>query len=785
MKFKVLTLPLMFKKISKNFYWFLAFSILFSNLLAQKDTKAYRKLFEEGNKLFLEKNYNSAVLTYLSAFNIDSGNNNIRYKVGLAYLYSSDQKTKSIRFLERACKNTTDHYSEYDPYETKSPVISNYYLGIAYQLNYEFDKAVDKFQYCSEVFKDKKTPPDFKLHIDQCNVAAELIKHKVEVKIENMGPTFNTVYPEYCPIINADESTLIFTSRRPGGVTEEKGPDGQYYEDIYISNKGPDGAWATPKLISHYINTELNDAAISLSADGQQLFVFSPENGGDIYYSNFDGGSWSRPLPLGSDINSKYWETHACVSADNQTIYFVSDRPGGYGGRDIYKCIKLPNGNWSLATNLGPTINSAYDEDAPFIHPDGVTLFFSSNGPASMGGFDIFYSTLTETKFKKQTTMRWTRPKNMGYPINTTGDDIYYVLSTDGKRSYFSSEREGSVGEKDLFEMTTFNNAVVNPLALLVGYLTFEGTNINGAANIRITATDVETGEIVQEIRPNVKTGKYIMVLSPGNDGKTYDLKYEAEGFLPYSEQLKIESGSSYQELKREVRLKLVNFEAKRSGDVTITGIVRNSEGVPVTDAKVIVKDNTTGEIVKTYQTLNDSGFYYASLRTGRNYNISFETSGTLFHSENVDIPAQADYSVIKRDIKMEKAQAGASIILRNVFFKTGKATLTKESKIELEKIYDLLGQNKDYKVEIGGHTDAGGEEHGNLNLSQERAQAVVDYLIKNQKPYYIAPFYYKGIDAKRVVSKGYGSSKPIADNKTEEGRKMNRRVEMKIISTQ
>ncbi|MBI2269708.1 MAG: PD40 domain-containing protein [Bacteroidetes bacterium] len=748
-----------------------------------QDKNLFKKYFNEGDKLFLEKNYNEAINSYLNAFKLDSNNANMRYKLGLAYMHSPNQKDKSIKYLLKASKNTTEHYHEYDASEDKAPLMVHYYLGLAYQLNYQFDQAGLKFQYCVDLFNDKKMPKELKLHIDQCNSGTTLLKNKVDIKIENMGPIFNTIYPDYCPVINADESTLIFTSRRPGGITDDKTPDGQYFEDIYISYKFSDGNWSKPKLISRYINSDESDAAIGLSADGTQLFIFNNENGGDIYYSNYDGNSWSIGLPVGSDINTKHWETHACVSADNQHLYFVSDRPGGYGGRDIYKCVKLPNGSWSLATNLGPTINTEFDEDAPFIHPDGVTLFYSSNGPKSMGGFDIFYSVKTEEAGKKRTNMKWSKPVNLGYPINTTGDDIYYVLSTDGRRAYFSSEREGSIGEKDLFKMT-LASSVVDPVTLLVGYLTFDGSTAKIPRGVMITATDDETGEVVQDIKPNVKTGKYLMVLNSGPHGKTYTIKYEADDYLPSTETIKIEPGSAYQELKREVRLNLMNFETKKSGYISVSGVVKNAEGKSLSDVKVIIKDNATGQIVKTYQALNDSGLYYASLESGKNYNMSFEVIGYLFHSENIDIPKQADFSEIKRNVQLEKVTAGSTIVLNNVFFDTGLATLTKESKTELEKVYDILSQNPAIRIEISGHTDNSGSEDVNLRLSQARAQSVVNYLVENERSYYIAPYYYKGIDKKRLVPLGYGSTKPIADNDSAEGMQKNRRVELKIIGT-
>ncbi len=759
--------------------------LLSANLLAQNDVKAYRKYFDEGNEFFQDKNYIEAVKSFQNALQLDSTNDNMRFKLGVAYLFSPNEKSKALHYLEKVSKHITDHYKESDASERQVPEMAVYYLAMAYHLNYQFDKAKLKFQSCAQMLNEKNIPKDIKVQIDQCNVGMQLIKNNADVKIENLGPNLNTMYPEYCPIINGDESTLIFTSRRPGGTTDEIAPDGQYYEDIYISRKSEDGNWGKPALIDEGpINTTDNDAAIGLSPDGNMLFIFSAANGGDLLYSKLEGSSWSKPLPLGSDINSKYWETHACVAADGQTLFFVSDRPGGYGGRDIYKCVMLPNGNWSLATNLGPAINTPYDEDAPFIHSDGVTLFFSSNGPGSIGGFDIFYSKKSDGQGINENAEKWSKPANLGYPINTTGDDVFYVLSADGKRAYFSSAREGSLGDEDLFKMS-IKNVVVDPTALLVGYLTFNGHTTGIPNDVRITATDKESGERVQEIRPNNKTGKYIMVLNPGPNGKTYKLDFEADGYLPVTEELKVEPGSSYEELKKETRLKLVNFETKRSGDVSLTGFVSDTKGKLLPDVKMIVKDNMSGKILQIHKIIGDSGLYYLSLPTGKNYNVSYEEEGYLFHSENVDIPQQSKFSVIRRNVILQKVEIGSSVVLKNVFFETGNAILKESSKAELENLYDILTQNVKLQVEIAGHTDIAGNEDANLLLSQNRAHAVVDYLVNNQREYYVAPYYYKGIDKKRLVPVGYGSSKPIADNETADGMQQNRRVEMKIINTQ
>lgn len=768
-----------------NLLAFAIFTLLgINSIYSQKSSHLYRRHFDEGNKLFLEKNYTGAVNEFFEAYKIDSSSANIKYCLGRAYLYSPNQKEKAIDLLDRASKNTTGRYSEFDAKETRAPFMVNYYLGEAYQINYKFEQAISKYNFTAELYKmDKEMPKDLRFRIQQCQKGIELMKNPdKEVKIETMGPTFNTPYAEYCPVINADESMIIFTSRRPGGYSEEKAPDGQMFEDIYVSYKISEGSgWSSPKLISRYINTEENDAAVGLSPDGKELFIFKNDNGGDLYNSlSSDGGNWSVPLPLESDINSPSWETHATISSDGQTLYFVSNRPGGLGGRDIYRCVKLPNGRWSLATNMGAPINTEYDEDAPFIHPDGVTLLFSSNGPNSMGGFDIFYSTRTEEQSKKKTTVKWSEPKNVGVPINTTGDDIYYVLSTDGRRAYYSSEQKGGTGDKDLY-IINLPSSVANPVALMVGNLTFDGNVKDIPKGVRITVRDEETGTLVQDLKPNPKTGKYIMILAAGNAGKTYDVKYEAEGFETMTEKIKIEAGSSYQELKREVRLKLMNFETKKEGTIALSGIVRDADKKIIPTVKLIIKDNLSGAVIKSYNTLNDSGSYYVNVESGKNYNLSFESDGYLFHSENVDVPAKADFTEIKRNIIMDKIVVGSSIVLKNIFFETGKAKITKASKSELDELYDLLTKNFTLEVEISGHTDNKGNEDANVRLSQARAQAVVDFLVKNQKLYYVAPFYKKGVDKNRLKAVGYGSSKPMGDNSTQAGMQQNRRVELKI----
>ncbi|HXC03495.1 MAG TPA: hypothetical protein VNZ86_02010, partial [Bacteroidia bacterium] len=282
--------------------------------------------------------------------------------------------------------------------------------------------------------------------------------------------------------------------------------------------------------------------------------------------------TWGYPEAVGGDVNSKEWETHACLSADQNTLYFVSNRAGGYGGRDIYKCVKLPNGKWSKATNLGPTINTEYDEDSPFIHPNKVDLYFSSRGHKTMGGFDIFFSTLNVDSNK------WSEPVNIGYPINTTDDDVFYVTTPDGKRSYYSSSRPGGFGDKDIYMLKFREGTPDKAVALIKGFInSADGGEI--PLDIVINATDSATMELVSSTKPIHRTGSYSLILEPC---KTYFLSYLVNGSQAASDTIRIPCGAAYSVYDRPLLL---------------NGVVLQTKNVP--PVKHIVEPADTNNVVK------------------------------------------------------------------------------------------------------------------------------------------------------------------------------------------
>jgi outer membrane protein OmpA-like peptidoglycan-associated protein/tetratricopeptide (TPR) repeat protein len=755
---------------AKNFLCGLVILFFFNDIYSQGNKSDYREYFTQGNLLILEQNYPLALKYFLDAYKIDSTNANINYKVGFCYLQSANDKNKALPYLEKAVQDINRNYKDMEPREKGAPEMALYYLGTAYRLAYKFNESNTYFNRFQEIVghKNKELAADLTKQVETNFNAAEFTKDTAAVTIVNLGDSVNSSYPDYSPVVSADESTLIFTSRRPGSTGGDKTENDQFYEDIYISNKGKDGNWSSPKPIN--INTNDNEANIGLSPDGQQLFVYRSINGGDIYYSNLEGETWGPLIAMDANVNSPAWETHATQSVDGNTLYFVSDRKeGGLGGRDIWRCVKLPNGKWSMPLNLGPTINTPFDEDAPFIHPDGVTLFFSSTGHKTMGGFDVFKSV-------KDDEGKWSTPENLKAPINTPDDDIFYMQSVNGKRGYLSSVRPNGKGEKDLY-VVNFEQAISEPLTLLRGYLTFDGTT-KIPDNVMIMATDMESGLVVQDVRPNSVTGKYILILNPGDAGKTYTISYEAEGYQPISETITIPPNSAYQEIDKELSLKGINFESKVLGTISVAGTIINQEQKIIPGAKIIVKDNTSGKLIDTYFTTSDSGSYYFVLNRGQNYNISYEADGYLFQSENVNVPKQPEYSALTKNIVLEKVAAGAKIILNNIFFDSNKATLRKESNLEIEKVLKLMKDYPDLKIEVAGHTDSKGNDAANLKLSQMRSQSVVEALSK------------KGIDKSRLVAKGYGETMPVAPNVLPNGKpdlkgmQLNRRVELKILES-
>ena len=377
------------------------------------------------------------------------------------------------------------------------------------------------------------------------------------LKIKNLGITINSAYSEHSPVVSLDETEIVFTSRRlrkdSANIKYKDSRDGQYYEDVYIAYKDDNGQWSDPELINiDRVNHHL--ASIGLSPDNQTLYVYHDEDGnGNIYQSSLlTDKKWSNPEQVSKEIDSQANEDHLSISVDGSTMFFTSDRKGGLGGTDIYVCRKLPDGKWSKAQNVGAPINTSYNEESPFFHPDGITLHFSSEGHNSMGGFDIFVTEL-------QTDDTWSNPINIGYPINTTHDDITYVTSPDGKRGYFSSYGgDDSSGDMDLYVVLQ-DDAAEKELTLLKGFINvLDGDTM--PQNIAINLSDNKTGKLVAKSRPSQRNGSFVFIIPPGEN---YNISYEISGKNFYNETIYVPRGSQYQEIENEILLDPIALTAK------------------------------------------------------------------------------------------------------------------------------------------------------------------------------------------------------------------------------
>ena len=469
----------------------------------------------------------------------------------------------------------------------------------------------------------------------------------------NLGANINTTDLEYFPSLTIDGSKMIFTRRVKS--------DEDFYESE-LSN----GNWGKAKPLEGKVNTNLNEGAQNISQDGSFLIFTGcnyPEGEGscDLYYSLKTNTGWSEPQNMGRLINTEFWESSPSLSPDKKDLYFSSNRPGGFGGKDIWVSHRTPSGKWGEPENLGQEVNTSADEGCPFMHADNSTLYFNSNGHAGYGSTDLFLTRKSEDGY-------WSEPENLGYPINTIDDEGSLIVAADGRTAYYASDR---------------------------------GTDNKGGL-------DIYTFQLREDIRP-IKT---LWV-----KGKVYNKK--------------------------------------------------TKEGLP---SAVELTDVNTHHLISKIQT-DEDGNYLVTLPVGANYAFNVNRKGYLFYSDNFSLTAPTSDSAFVKDIPLQPIEAGALIVLKNIFFDTKDFNLKLTSTGELDKIVSLLNENPNLKIQITGHTDNVGQPKDNLALSDSRAKAVVNYLVA------------KGIDGKRLSYKGFGAGKPIADNSTENGKALNRRTELSVIS--
>jgi Tol biopolymer transport system component len=412
-------------------------AIIFSSLVFAQENKNLQDKFLEAEFFLLKENYSDALNYYLQLYEKLPDNSNLAYCIGVCYLNIQGKKNLAIQYLETASKNMSAKHKEGTISQTAAPYDALYDLAKAYRINFMFDKAKETFiKYSGTLLPDDKENIDFIKHeIEVCSTAKTLISKPVAYTEENIGEQFNDEKANFSPLISADGKSFAYMVSL------------KFYDAVMFSRL-VNGKWSAPINITPELQSD-GDLYIScLSADGKLLFLSKNDNyDSDIFSSSFDGKSWSKTIKLNKNINTKYWESHGFISEDGNQLIFASDRPGGFGGLDLYISRKV-KGDWGPAVNLGPEINTQFNEDRPFLINNGKTLFFSSQGHENMGGYDIFRSDL-------QPNNLWSEPKNLGYPLNTPDDNFFFMPIKDGKSGYYSIYKEsGGYGREDIYKIT-------------------------------------------------------------------------------------------------------------------------------------------------------------------------------------------------------------------------------------------------------------------------------------------------------------------------------------------
>jgi len=691
--------------------------LLLRTASAQQDDKATAREYMTQAELILEatRALDDARNLMVTAAELDTTFIKANFQAGYMHLETIN-KSAAVKYLLRVFRQEPEYRFDLE-----------FMIGKAYQYGLDFDKAIEFYQkYKDKLAKrpnyagrDKVSPIVVDRMIYECNVGKELVANPKNYSIVNVGREINSEFDDYAPVLNEKEDELVFTTRRrDDNLNQNVYEDNLPFEDIFIARKNGT-TWGFAKNIGSSVNTPNHDSNLALSADGKLLFIYKDDNGGDIYYcERQEDGTWGEAIPLPGIINSTFEEKSVSISKDEKTLYFASNRPGGYGGSDIYRATLDSKGNWSNVKNLGPKVNTEYDEEGPFIDYDNVTLYYSSKGLKGMGGYDIYKSVSSNNGTE------WSEPENLGYPINTPDDDVYYIIMPGGKHAYYSSVRDDGLGYADIYVIT-------------------------------------------QPEEPKPKEPEVAKEEPKKKDSTTNTPPVEITKNDPPKEEPKIDTKK--EDPKKETPKK---EPAKPIVPLRYVVTVIDAETKTPLDARIKMQGQKDNILLKS--THPSTGIYEFSItsKTPKDYRLTTEVDGYVFQNFNFKVEgATTEEKTLTRTIEMRKISVGVSSVLRNIYFDFDKATFKTESYAELNKLEAMLRQNANMVVEIGGHTDSYGAAAYNKMLSQKRAEAVKDFLTK------------KGIDPRRVTAVGYGESKPLASNDDEDdGRELNRRVEFRVL---
>ncbi len=736
-------------------------------------------LVDRANKFFLlAKNYEAALPLYQQAVDNGVAEPLVHYRLGVCYAESTDLQSqlKALSYLNYAQQQTSSDI----------PQKLNYYLGRTYHRDIQIQEAIKAYESYKKGLKadDKQELVDVNRQLEMCTNALFLIGEKKSMVINNFE-AINSEYTEYNPLITADEGMLAYTA-----VREKKG---KITEQIFTANK-KGGQWSTPQALSIKANAPLGTAGIS--PDGREMLVFigGDNNSGSIYRIEHTAKGWSNPVTLGKTINSRYLETTASITPNGKTIYFASNRKDGYGGMDIYKAERQSDGNWGKPENLGPTVNTEYNEDAPFIHPDSRTLFFTSDGHNTMGGNDIF-----KTYFLAG---EWQEPENMGYPINTPTDDNYFTMTANGKMGYFSSERKGGKGGQDIYYFEMPDHEANIPLTLIKGRILAGETDPQPIPTV-IKVVDVEAKQQLDYVySPSAGSGNYLIILPPG---RNYDLIIESEGYLPYTVNVNIPNQANFYELYQEIILKPIKqFDVVVGQEISVKNAFYDTKNnkeksVRVANEAMLVQNDSLDlfDMMESIIASNDGEAYEYLLdlmyKTNPIENVDFnaldaeklEAAGvSYFYDEtgedNLVAKKVGDETVYtlptffvteeaikQKERKVTKSNYDLSLLKETykVYFSVGESQIEEAYKKTLNEVLSPLKKYQDLGIEITGYASPDGDAAANEKLSNERAIEVLNF------------FNQQGVVRRRILARGYGATEAAKVSPEE-----SRRVEIRLV---
>jgi outer membrane protein OmpA-like peptidoglycan-associated protein len=748
-------------------------------------TKAsLKKLVETNNELLIIGSYNNSIIIADKLLEHNNTNANFNYRKGYALSQGNIDLPKAVHYLTLGTQSITKKYNASSTKENSAPVDVYYHLANVYHKLGDIENARKNFfLYLENSKKDAALIGYAQLGLIQLANAENAFKQSSKTEIRNLGAEVNGSTPEYAPVVSLDGSALYFTSRRLWGNGENKDiidpRTDTYLEDIYVSYRDFSGEWETPMLLD-FNKPDQNEATISVSGDEKRIYIYSDKTGnGDIYYSDFEAGRFSAMQLLEIEgVNTESWEPHVAITPDGRTIFFVSERKKGLGGRDIYRITKLPDGSWSLPSNLGPTINGPYDEDSPFIAADGKTLYFSSNGEKSIGGFDIFVSVWDAE------TNTWSTPINLGHPINSTGDDLYYSTTWDGRMAYIASFRKEGHGEKDLYEIIDDFTGRQHT-SVLKGLITVIGGG-ELPDDLRLTARCVNCAET--NIRSMYPRGTENMFMSTLDKCREYELLFShSHGETVFhQEKLNTSCEDGYEEIIRNVKLRLEDWKIIPDYDYMIEGLVADADtknGLEGVNVEILDKN---GKLLETLQS-DENGNFTSSVLKDLDYDqtqqLTFRlTKDGYLSSETTHTVKGGDQEKMKLTLNLEKLDLGKDLgrmlALNTIYFDLNKSDIRPSETQKLDAIVKVLNENPTLRIELGSHTDCRANKAYNLALSNRRAQSTASYIKKRIK------------NPWRITAKGYGESQlvnncpcegDVQSDCSEEQHQLNRRTEFKI----